>query len=239
MLTACGASAPHQLGQFRDLGPRVAATPGERVPIHATVQLTKPANIAVFLVMPGRGSTLLFPMDSMQNGYMEAGSHLIETAYAKNVLSDSARLIRRPGDPQPPPGTRPTGGIGAGRGGRIGRDSLPTFGFNQRGYLMIYASQEPLPYATLSTRVASISVPIADNDALNTVAKVDPRDDAPPDPGPRTPPISRLSDSRSFLEARFEFGPPWRRPQDSSRRRPRPARTELPASVSVSVPRRV
>jgi hypothetical protein len=172
MLTACGASAPHQLGQFRDLGPRVAATKGERVPLHATVQLTKPANIAVFLVMPGRGSTLLFPMDSTQNGFMDAGSHLIETAYAKNALSDTSRLIRRPGDPQGPPGTRPTGGIGAGRGGRIGRDSLPTFGFNQRGYLMIYASQDPLPYATLATRVAGISVPIADDDALNTVAKL-------------------------------------------------------------------
>lgn len=174
MLTACGASAPHQLGQFRDLGPRVAATPGERVPLHATVQLTRPANIAVFLVMPGRGSTLLFPMDSTQNGYMEAGSHLIETAYAKNVLSDSARLLRRPGDPQGPPGTRPTGAIGAGngRGGRIGRDSLPTFGFNQRGYLMIYASDETLPYSTLATKVAGISVPISDDDALNTVAKL-------------------------------------------------------------------
>lgn len=170
MFTACGASAPHQFGQFRDLGPRVAATPGERVPLHATVQLTRPANIAVFLVVPGRASTLLFPMDSLQNGYMEAGSHLIETAYAKNALTDSARILRRPGQGEQPAGNRPP--PTAGRNGRLGRDSLPVFGFNQRGYLMIYASQEPMAYAALSTKVAGISVPIADDDALNTVSKL-------------------------------------------------------------------
>ena len=59
-----------------------------------------------------------------------------------------------------------------GRRGSIGRDTLPAFGFNQRGYLLIYASQQPLPYATLKTRVAGLSVPIADDDALNTVTKL-------------------------------------------------------------------
>jgi hypothetical protein len=37
---------------------------------------------------------------------------------------------------------------------------------------LIYASQDPLPYATLSSRVAGISVPIDDTDALNTVTKL-------------------------------------------------------------------
>ncbi|HTE46115.1 MAG TPA: hypothetical protein VK636_12765, partial [Gemmatimonadaceae bacterium] len=129
MFTACGASAPHEFGQIRDLGPKVAAQPGERVPLHATVQLTRPANIAVFLVVPGRATTLLFPMDSTQSGHMEAGSHLIETAYAKNALNDTSRIIRRPGDAT---GNRPPPAMG--RNGRLGRDSLPTFGFNQRGY---------------------------------------------------------------------------------------------------------
>jgi hypothetical protein len=38
--------------------------------------------------------------------------------------------------------------------------------------LLIYAAQDPLPYATLSSRVAGISVPIDDTDALNTVMKL-------------------------------------------------------------------
>ena len=155
--------------------PRVAATVGRAdAALHLTVQLTKPANIAVFLVMPGRGSTLLFPLDSTQNGYRRGRVASRRDGVRQNVLSDSARLLRRPGDQQGPPGTRPTGSIGAGngRGGRIGRDSLPTFGFNQRGYLMIYASQQPLNYSLLSTRVVGLSIPIDDDDALNTVAKL-------------------------------------------------------------------
>ena len=91
----------------------------------------------------------------------------METSLVKGgSLSDTSRLIRRPQQ------------TGANRGaidprtGRVARDTLPTFGFNQRGFLMIYASQQPLPYATLKTRVAGLTVPISDDDALNTVTKL-------------------------------------------------------------------
>jgi hypothetical protein len=128
------------------------------------VQLARPANVAVFLVMPGRGSQLLFPADSAQSGFVEAGSHLVETAYRRAALSDSGRLARLPNQ-----GRNPTQVAGRNRGVR---DSLPTFGYNQRGYLLIYASQEPLPYTILANRVSGISVPIEDIDALNTVTKL-------------------------------------------------------------------
>jgi hypothetical protein len=162
----CASSGPAHFGQYSELGPKVAATKGERLPLHLTVQLEKPANVAVFLVAPGRASTLLFPQDSTQPGFVEAGAHLVETALAKPGATDSSRLIRRPGQPQ---GSQQQGNRNTGRGGR---SDLPTFGFNQRGYLLIYASQDPLPYATLATRVAGISVPIDDTDALNTVTKL-------------------------------------------------------------------
>lgn len=164
-LAGCATGGPAHFGQYADLGPKVAATKGERLPLHLTVQLEKPANVAVFLVAPGRASTLLFPEDSLQKQFVEAGAHLVQTALAKNgVGTDSSRLIRRPGD-QPQQGNR------SATGGR-GRSDLPSFGFNQRGYLLIYASQDPLPYATLASRVAGISVPIDDTDALNTVTKL-------------------------------------------------------------------
>ena len=166
MLAGCAGSGPAHFGQYNDLAPKVAATKGERVPLHLTVQLAKPANVAVFLVAPGRASTLLFPQDSVQPGFVEAGAHLVETSLAKPGAVDSSRLIRRPGQPQ---GTQQPGNRNATRG--RGSD-LPTFGFNQRGYLLIYASQDPLPYATLAARVAGISVPIDDTDALNTVNKL-------------------------------------------------------------------
>jgi hypothetical protein len=165
-LAGCASSGPAHFGQYNDFAPKVAATKGERQPLHITVQLAKPANVAVFLVAPGRSSILLFPEDSTQNGFVEAGAHLVQTALTKGSLTDSSRLIRRPGE-----GSQPTGNRTQNNRGQRGND-FPTFGFNQRGYLLIYASQEPLPYSALATRVAGISVPIDDTDALNTVLKL-------------------------------------------------------------------
>jgi len=169
LVVGCATGGPHVFGQYTDLSPRVAAQKGERVPQHLTVQLQRPAHVAVFLVVPGRGSTLLFPADSTQSGFMEAGPHLVETSFGRAALSDTSRLIRRPQD-QPPGANRPpTTTTGRGRGAR---DSFPQFGFNQHGYLLIYASQDPMQYSALATRVSGISIPIEDNDALNTVTKL-------------------------------------------------------------------
>jgi len=169
MLAGCGASQPKTFGQYNELAPKVAPTKGERIPQHITVELSRGANVAVFLVVPGSTTRLLFPEDSTQSSFVEAGSHLVETSLAKLSASDTSRLLRRPttaGRGQVPQGNSRNGRTG------VGRDSLPAFGFNQHGYLMIYASQQPLPYATLATRVAGLSVPIADDDALNTVWKL-------------------------------------------------------------------
>jgi hypothetical protein len=162
-LAGC-ASQPKHLGQYADFAPIVVATKGERLPGHLTVQLARPANVVVFLVAPGRGSTLLFPEDSTQSEYMEAGAHLIETSAAQ-MLGDTTRIRRVPSTGRP---------MGArGRNGMVMNDSMPTsFGFNQHGFLLIYASQAPLPYSILKTRVAGLSLPFEDQDAINTVAKL-------------------------------------------------------------------
>ena len=170
ILAGCGASQPKTFGQYNDLAPKVAATKGERVPQHLTVQLSRGANVAVFLVVPGGTTRLLFPEDSTQSAFIDAGSHLVETSFAKLSPSDTSRLIRRP-NTGGRGGQVPQGGNNRNTRG-VGRDSSLAFGFAQRGYLMIYASQQPLPYATLATRVAGLSVPIADDDALNTVWKL-------------------------------------------------------------------
>ncbi len=168
VLAGCASSAPRQYGQYNDLAPKVAATQGERMPQHITVQLGRPANVAVFLVVPGRATVLLFPEDSTESGFVEAGSHLVATSLAKVAL-DTSRLARRPA--QGTPGGRPPVQGQRGRA-QNGRDTLPAFGFNQHGYLLIYASQQPLPYKILATRVAGLTVPIEDDDALNTVTKL-------------------------------------------------------------------
>ena len=121
VFAGCVSSQPAHFGQYNDLGPKVAATKGERLPLHVTVQLAKPANVAVFLVAPGRATTLLFPQDSVQPGFIDAGAHLVETTLAKNAVTDSSRLIRRPGQPagtQPVTGNRQT--AARGRAGDFG-----------------------------------------------------------------------------------------------------------------------
>jgi hypothetical protein len=173
IVAGCFHSGPHLYGQYVDLAPKVASQPGERTPRHLTVQLAKPANVAVFLVVPGRGSTLLFPQDSLQSQYVEAGSHLVETAAAKNALSDTSRLARLPGSNLPPEGQRGQAGRNNRQSGFQRDTSMGmTVGYNQRGYLLIYASQQPLNYSLLTTRVAGLSLPIEDDDALNTVWKL-------------------------------------------------------------------
>jgi hypothetical protein len=166
ILAACASAKPHVFGEFNDLSPRVAPVQGERIPQHLTVQLGRPANVAVFYVVPGRGSTLLFPQDSTAAQYVEAGSHLVQTAQAGMPMSDTSRLMRIPAGG----GARPQGGRTQNRG--FGRDSLPMPMFNQRGYLLVFASQQPLAYKALTSRVAGISIPIDDDDALNTVIKL-------------------------------------------------------------------
>ena len=94
--------------------------------------------------------------------------YLVQTALANLTPSDTSRLMRIPGGSG---GARPQGGRTQNRGG-FGRDSLPMPMFNQRGYLLVFASQQPLVYKTLTSRVAGISIPIDDDDALNTVIKL-------------------------------------------------------------------
>jgi hypothetical protein len=162
---ACAAAKPHTFGAYNDLAPKVSPKSGERVPGHVTIDLAKPANVAVFFVVPGRATQLLFPADSTQSGFVQAGAHEVETSAAKQALSDSGRVARRN---QPPLGSNDP----RQQQGRRMPGYDPTNSMLTRGYLLVYASPDPLPYKTLNTRVNGISIPIEDNDALNTVTKL-------------------------------------------------------------------
>lgn len=162
-LSACAPPKPHLYGEYASIAPVVTPQKGERLPQHLTVTVKQPANVAIFLVVPGRGSQLLYPTDSTQSAYLTAGVHQITTTVGKNALSDTSRLIRRPSQF---PGTRGANG----RGG-IARDTLG-MSILGHGYLLVYATPDSLPYSTLSTRVSGISIPIDDDDALATVTKL-------------------------------------------------------------------
>jgi hypothetical protein len=163
--TACANPKPRTYGAYNDLTPKVTPKSGERVPQHITIDVARPSNVAVFFVVPGRASQLLFPADSTESGFVQAGAHEVETSIAHQTLTDSARLIRRPNqgsmNPNDPRQQR-------GRNGFPGENNS----LLNSGYLLIYATPDPLPYSVLSTRVSGITVPIEDSDALNTVTKL-------------------------------------------------------------------
>ena len=161
LASACAPPKPHTFGEYSSIAPVVTPQKGERLPQHLTVTLKQPANVAIFLVVPGRGSQLLFPGDSTQSPHLNAGANAVTTSIAKNALSDTSRLIRRPTQF---PGNR-------GRGG-IARDTIGSMGILGHGYLLVYATPDSLPYHTLATRVSGISIPIEDDDALATVTKL-------------------------------------------------------------------
>ena len=168
LLVACGGTTIRQYGQYETLGPRVSPTPNERVPLHVNVELARPANVAVFYVVPGRVTTLLFPDDSTRSTQLAAGTHQLTTSFARQTAaSDSLRNTRRLPSGQPP--------ITGAPGHRSPRDSSAILGSSMLGahsFLLVFASEEPLSYSALSTKVAGISIPIDDTEALNTVAKL-------------------------------------------------------------------
>jgi hypothetical protein len=124
-IAGCATGGPAHFGQYPEFTPKVAATKGERSPLHVTVQLAKPANVAVFLVAPGRQTTLLFPADSVQPQLVEAGSHLVETRIARQAADTAGRGGRGQAAQRDSLQVRNIGGRG--------RDLPTTFGFNQRG----------------------------------------------------------------------------------------------------------
>lgn len=167
-VAACAGTVVRQYGEYTTFSPRVSTSDKQPRPTKVTVQLAKPANVAVFLVTPGRTPTLLYPADSTQSTYVDAGTHEVTTALAnKPATRDTSRLVRRPSE-----GVTTRGGMGQ-RGGS--RDTMGTMMDRRLGatsYLLIYASQEPLSFKSLSTKVQGLTIPAEDNEALNTVTKL-------------------------------------------------------------------
>ena len=163
---ACQPARPRLYGDSSVLAPQVAGVKGEKTPSHVNVSLAQPANVAVFLIVPGRTPMLLFPADSTTSEYLDAGVHEVATTLAgkKTPLVDSSEMQRRARDPNDTRG-RQTGMGGA-------DTSYRYMNFRDVGYLYVFASRAPIPYATLTSHVAGYTIPANDADALSAVTKL-------------------------------------------------------------------
>ena len=140
---------------------RITAVDSVRPPRHVSVQLDQAGSAVVMLIAPGHSATILYPPDSATDNRLAAGAHtlsfqipelLVQTdsqrAAAMARARDSGFSMRR---------TRPRGIT----------PLLPT----TPTYLVVITSPQQLSFARIREKTAGVSIPLADMEALNAVAK--------------------------------------------------------------------
>jgi hypothetical protein len=172
VLGAACASAPQprQLGHYAALGPRLAVVDSERPPTNLTVELSAPASVVVAYVAPGRSTRIVYPADTIGPPRLTAGSHRITATWPRpNPAADSARRDS----------------IARANPARARRDSIaraggqrtvvalpdPEAGLAPAGYLLLFATPAPLPYAEVRRKVEGVTTPLDADEALNAIAK--------------------------------------------------------------------
>jgi hypothetical protein len=164
IVLAC-ASAPTSgpLGEGFSLHPAITSTDTAHPPRSAWIDLDKEQYVALLLVTPGRGVTLLYPRDSVTDNHLSAGAHqlafnLTATRDPTRSTVDSLNRARR----------RP-----------VARDTVRSV-TEQRGmaqqaafdtFLLLVTSPQPLVYSRVREKIVGVSIPIENDEALNAVAK--------------------------------------------------------------------
>ena len=165
-----------QLGDYGTLHPSFTLPANEKSPTRATVTLEQPAYVTMLYVVPGRGTSVVYPTDSSVYNHLDAGQHEIPIHFgARPFNRDSLMAVLRR----------------SGQGGRgrefpqgrqrdtVRRDSTargpiaePSPASSPVGYLLLVASSDAIAYAALHRRVEGVTIPIEDDEALSTVMKL-------------------------------------------------------------------
>jgi hypothetical protein len=168
LLTACaGGVEVGRLGTYAAYRPHftVPSQPsgsGSRAPTHVIADLASPGYVVMLYVVPGRGATLLYPIDSTTYNYMSAGSHDLPISFTGSSRLADTLLMRRP---DPNAGRRTRAG-GRGQGSAVDPRLLAA-----SGYLLMLTSSAPLSFSAIAPKVDGVSLPIEDDEALNAIAK--------------------------------------------------------------------
>lgn len=159
---ACASTtAGGTLGEGVSTYPRIIQVDSAIPPRSISASLTQPGYVALLLVAPGHSATLLYPADSATNNQFTPGTHRIAFE-VPSVLAetDSQRLQRIRDQQRAAPRTR--------AGSRRTMTPLPA---NAPTYLLLLTSTQPLVYSRLIDKTGGVSIPTAEMEALNAVAK--------------------------------------------------------------------
>jgi len=177
---ACASGpATHRLGEYSALQPLFTTPQSQRTPTQMTVNLSAPAYVAALFVVPGRGTAIVYPVDSMANNHVEAGQHTIPIRFSEqpfnrdSLLSVYRRQSQEGGRRTPPPRRDSISRDTTRRDStRVGVLRDPSVAASPIGYLLLVASPSSIPFPMLKRRVEGVTIPIDDNEALSTVMKL-------------------------------------------------------------------
>lgn len=189
-IAAC-ATTPSRgaLGEGSTAQPQIVSIDSAFPPRAVTARLSQPGYAALILVAPGHSATLLYPADSATNNRFSEGTHRIGFEVPSVLAETDSQRLQRIRDQQR---SAPRSRTGT-------RRPIPPIPANAPAYLLLFTSPQPLQYSRMVDKTGGVSIPIADMEALNAVAKAikstianEPRDWA----GYYTPVTLRRTDRR-------------------------------------------
>lgn len=150
------------LGEGFNLHPAITSVDTAKPPQFAWVELDQQNYVALLLVQPGRGVTLLYPRDSSLDNQLSAGAHQLTFALTSGrALLDSLNRSRRR-----TPGREDTLRT-------IAEQRTPSSMAAQPpdNFLLFFSSPEQISYVRVHDKLTGVSIPTDDIEALNAVAK--------------------------------------------------------------------
>jgi hypothetical protein len=175
------ASAPAVLhiGDAPDLGATLSLMDSAAPPRNLEITLSQPAHVAVLLVVPGRGATLVYPRDtSLGPTHFLGGQHRVTAWYpgrgiaatvdsAARAAQDSSFDVRRP---------VPTDTVGRRRARTGFGDQVEDPRDRHRNltvsYLLLVATPARLHPDVIRRRVEGVTIPLNESEALNAIGKL-------------------------------------------------------------------
>jgi len=173
LVSGCATSGETgRLGDYTAHAPTLSPIKGETRPTHLDVNLTSPGYVAVLFVIPGRGASLIYPVDSTTSNRLGAGTHSITTSFNdRSKLIDTTYfrgLPQRGGTDTTRNRPRPSSEEQA----RMRNRAFDPSQIEREGYLLMIVTDDPLNYAPVARRIDGVTIPAEDEEALNTVAKL-------------------------------------------------------------------
>ncbi|MDB4906797.1 MAG: hypothetical protein JWO05_1581 [Gemmatimonadetes bacterium] len=175
-LGACATNRPARpLGDLSGISPRIELIQGEMPPRHLTFTLAHSASVAVMYVVPGQGAMLIYPSDTLEKSApLEAGEHTVLANFARLQSPLRADSARKPAADSAKKKAGRARDFGAGGPGVLGagwsREEEGRLG--PTGYLLLVATDAPMDPRTIRQKLAGVTIPLPEDDALNSVGKL-------------------------------------------------------------------